>query len=205
MLIGISGKARSGKDTFSIYLAEEFEKQEHINFVAMAFADALKYDLKRMFNLSIDQLYGNAKEDHIKTLPKPDSGFWTSRELMQVYGTDWVRSVEPLHWVRRLFDIIDEETHKHVIITDVRQQNEFDAILERNGFIIRIIRNKSIHVREHSTESELDYLDANVDTKVNFYISNAGSLRDLREAARGVVSSIVAMTPYLSGADLKIK
>lgn len=56
-IVGIAGKARSGKDTVAKYLIEEY------GFKSISFATALKEGLgRRVFGLTDDQLYGDKKE-----------------------------------------------------------------------------------------------------------------------------------------------
>ena len=56
MIVGISGKARSGKDTFAEMLQIELNKTTYPPFVAMAFAHELKTRCQAAFDLSYEQL-----------------------------------------------------------------------------------------------------------------------------------------------------
>lgn len=194
MLIGINGKARSGKDTFATMLAIEFQKQAYVNFVAMAYADELKNDLMKNFGLTRDQLYGDSKEisdeRFRKTTDKDEVVYWTPREIMQEYG-QWCRKIEPNHWVRRLYEIIDSKILSNVIVTDIRQRNEVDALINRGGYHIRITRKNAdeITTPDHETETALDAEDYPID----FYIENNGTLKDLEVAAKGTVEAIMIM------------
>ena len=59
MIIGIAGKARSGKDTFALMLVEELNKRYYPPFVMMAFANELKTRCQEAFDLSYEQLWGD--------------------------------------------------------------------------------------------------------------------------------------------------
>ena len=72
IVIGICGKARSGKDTFAEMLAEELFDKIQKKFVMMAYATELKLRVQRDFDLSYDQLWGDDKEVEDKRYPKPD-------------------------------------------------------------------------------------------------------------------------------------
>lgn len=198
MIFLISGKARVGKNTFSVMLANEFQKQAGLDFVELAYADELKTDLMKSFGLTGDQLYGNAKEISCFNLPKAgDNGYWTPREIMQEVG-QFSRRIEPDHWVRRLFEKIKEFKLDNVIITDGRQMNEVQAVTNRSdGYHIRITRENSdtITNSNHETETGLD----NVDYKTDFFIENNGTLDDLRVAAEGTVKAIMIMESNRGG------
>ena len=72
LLIGLAGKARTGKDTVARYLAA------HLTLISYAFADPLKQALAGMFHLTAAQLEGAEKEQPLPWLGK------APRELMQL-------------------------------------------------------------------------------------------------------------------------
>lgn len=195
ILIGLSSKARHGKDSFAAMLAVEFQEQEQMNFVALAYADELKNDLIKNFGLTRDQLYGTLKEipDERFVKPNNDDGFWTPREIMQEYG-QWCRKIEPNHWVRRLYEAIDRERLDNVIITDIRQMNEIQPIFDRKGYHIRITRENADKITNsnHETETALDEKNYRID----FHIDNSGTLDDLRRAAKGTVKALMKIDTY---------
>ncbi len=61
MIIGVTGKARSGKDTFAEYLTECLKERHQRNFEHAAFAAQLKSMCKEHFELSDDQLWESGK------------------------------------------------------------------------------------------------------------------------------------------------
>ncbi len=112
MILGISGHARAGKDTFGQMLAEELYKKTGNVFILMAFAKELKDKVQKDFDLSYEQLWGDQKETPDKrflreemvpefagsgdmgagigikcgTIREPLNIYWTSREILQEYG-----------------------------------------------------------------------------------------------------------------------
>ena len=62
MIIGVAGKARSGKDQLAKFIKEEFEKKHNRKFYDAAFAFELKNMCKFQFGLSDEQLWGDMKE-----------------------------------------------------------------------------------------------------------------------------------------------
>jgi len=62
MIIGVAGKARSGKDQLTKFIKEEFEEKHNRKFYDAAFAFELKNMCKFQFGLSDEQLWGDKKE-----------------------------------------------------------------------------------------------------------------------------------------------
>lgn len=192
MLLALMGKARSGKDTFAEILAEEIFNSVKKRFVLMAYAHELKKKVQRDFDLGYKQLWGDEKEIPDRRYPKYKEGndiFWTPREIMQNYG-EFYRSIDYNFWVKELFRVIDEKEYSNVIITDVRHPNEADPIVDRGGLVIKITSNRDnieqIHGSTHISETAMDDYD-----KIDFYVTNDGSIDDLRITAQQVVKFII--------------
>lgn len=192
MIIGVSGKARSGKNTFAEMLAEELYKRTGEAYVMMAYADVLKNMVQNEFDLSWDQLWGDEKEaeDH-RYVKWPDDGgedrgWWTGREIMQAFG-GFYRSIDPNFWTKKLFRTIEEKEYKNVIITDVRYPNEVGPVVERNGYHVRVNRPTAdaVHGKTHASETSLD-----APYRVDFAVVNTGTLDDLRKLASDVANGI---------------
>ena len=204
MILGISGKARSGKDTFAEMLAKELQKQTGKAYVLMAYAHELKTRVQRDFDLSYEQLWGDEKETYDFRYPKArgelpfcagnrDDGkglevleerqHWTSREILQAYG-QFFRTIYYDFWVKELFNTIKEKDYKNVIITDLRHINEVDPVVDGGGYHIRVEReNKDVvHNQQHISETALDG-----GHRVDFRVINNWTLKELEEAAKDVV------------------
>ncbi len=196
-IIGVSGKARSGKNTFADMLAEELHKQIGVAYVMMAYADVLKKMAQNELDLSWDQLWGESKEAedkrYIKKVNTDSDGewltYWTGREIMQSLG-EFYRAIDGLFWVKKLFRTIDEKEYQSVIITDVRYPNEVDPVVERGGYHVRVNRPEAdeVHGTTHASETSLD-----APYKVDFTIMNTGTLDDLRKSASYIVSGITQL------------
>lgn len=199
MIIGVTGKARSGKDTFAKLFAEALFDATGRRFILMAYAHELKKRVQKDFDLSYEQLWGDEKEvtdsRYRKYDTKPYSaclgdpelpeGFWTPREILQAYG-QFFRTIDYDFWVKELFRTIAEKEFENVIVTDVRHPNEADPIRERGGYIIRLVReNKDkIHGEQHISETAMDDYD------VDFDVVNDQGLEQLMETAVGTVKMI---------------
>jgi len=168
MIVGISGKARSGKDTFAEMLATELNKGAYPPYVMMAFANELKLRCQAAFYLSWEQLWGDEKERpdkrykrcHTTTTGGVDTDmpiYWTAREIMQNYGA-FYRTIDNEFWVKNLFKVAEEKEYTNVIITDVRYINEANYVIDNGGYVIRIERESKddVHNMQHPSEIELD-------------------------------------------------
>ena len=184
MIIGISGKAGSGKDTAAKMLEvlyanpnisyEDFVNKRYKNFADIQivhFADTLKETAQVLFR--IGEWETNTQEGKKTTIN------WigkTVRELLQGIGQGLRDAIDPNLWVKILF--ANTEGWSNYIIADVRYPNEVYAIKERNGILLRIDR-KSAGAGNHSSETALDnYKEWDV------HIENNGSIEDLFEAMR---------------------
>ena len=184
MIIGISGKAGSGKDTAAKMLEvlyanpdisyEDFANRRYKNFTDIQivhFADTLKETAQVLFR--IGEWETNTQEGKKTTIE------WigkTVRELLQGVGQGLRDAIDPNLWVKILF--ANTEDWSNYIIADVRYPNEIKAIKERNGILLRIDR-KGAGAGNHSSETALDnYKEWDV------HIENNGSIEDLFEAMK---------------------
>ncbi len=200
-LVGISGKARSGKDTFAHMLSRRLQSKTGFGFVLMAYANELKNRIQKDFDMSYEQLWGNEKEDYDRRYKKDrqnwiagrrdydeiKENFWTPREVMQAYG-QFFRTIDYDFWVKYLFKVIEEKEFENVIVTDLRHINEVDAVVDRGGYHVRIEREEKddVHNDQHISETALDK-----GYKIDFKIDNSGTLEDLEQAAEDVAKFLI--------------
>ena len=71
LILGMMGKARSGKDSAANMLGEELFNTTRKKFIMMAYAHELKLRVQKDFDLSYEQLWGDEKEIEDKRYPKP--------------------------------------------------------------------------------------------------------------------------------------
>lgn len=171
-LIGIHGKARSGKDTVAKYLVERH------GFMRNAFADPLKLAAKQMFCLTDAQTW----QDDMKEVVIP---YWgrSPRQIFQLLGTEGGRQVfgEDL-WLRR-WNYHYEQFGPvcNYVTPDVRFGNEADLIRNLGGRLIHLQSNRN-HAgladmtKLHASEQGLRVLPD------DFVIDNSGSFNDLYNA-----------------------
>lgn len=133
-LIGITGRARSGKDTAATIL------RVYHGFHRMAFADPLKSAVSTLFKVPADTVFSDA----IKELQLP---FWDLkfRDILQRFGTESMRDVFGQDfWIRRwLLDYAPIRDSVNVVVTDVRFENEAQTIRDYGGVIIHLHRDEA--------------------------------------------------------------
>lgn len=183
MIIGISGYARTGKDTIADILVEEY------GFERLAFADKLRecvYALNpSLIGWYVPQLDAVKPQKYLQEVI--DEYGWDGvksteygpevRRLLQRFGTEVGRNILGENiWVDSTFLVTD--VTKDYIITDCRFRNEAMGILRQGGKMWRVNRPGVGPVNDHISEIGLDNFP--VDT----VIDNDGDLTDLRNSVR---------------------
>ena len=187
-LIGISGKAGSGKNTVASFL-QDIDS----SFEQKAFAAKLKKIASILTGEPIQnfedqefkkEFLGDEWSTYVEAMPFADLTKtnmelrMTVREFMQKLGTDGLReNLHPNVWVNALFadwrgPKMDEYHPSKWIITDVRFPNEYEAIKDRGGIILRVERT-GLELMDHSSETLLD------NHHFDYIIYNDGSIPDL--------------------------
>lgn len=149
-IIGIAGKARSGKDTMGEYLLNHLPKS-----ITLSYAYPLKKEVATMLGLTIEQL-NKYKNNNI-----PYQGTNIRRMLQEV--ADAHRQKDPTYYIKKMNERITkyiEEGYCNIIVTDVRYILEADELRRfgnQSTKIIRVVRD-SITIKEsnHPSEQEVD-------------------------------------------------
>ncbi len=150
MIIGFTGLAGCGKSTAARHL-----EQEH-NWTRARMADPLKNMLRSLYadmgytGVEIERrIEGDLKEKGDALLAGR-----SPRRLMQTLGTDWARKmIAPNFWVlvaaRRLTSMTG-----HIVVEDVRFDNEAEMIRKLGGRVIHIVRDDHTGDTDGLHESE---------------------------------------------------
>ena len=160
LIIGISGRAKAGKDTVADYLIAR-------NLVAgkVSIAASLKVLCHNLFNIPLVDMYDRKGSNtdiiisaEIANLLPGLKGrigeYLTIRELLQFFGTDIVRVFNNDCWINLCINEIKAHTGSIYVVPDVRFPNEAQAIQRAGGFVIRLTRNPLDMM--HITETALD-------------------------------------------------
>ena len=208
MIISISGKMGSGKDTIA-----EIIKQvtAGTDWEVKKFAGKLKEIASLLTSIPIEKF----EDQQFKQTSLPEQ--WNSangdpmtvRDLLQQLGTEAMRS--GLHenvWVNALFaeyqskieftesfDFVDGTDwvitpssfcYPNWIITDTRFPNEIAACVERKGICIKVERNSEMNIgNTHASETALDEY-----TKWDYYIDNTGTREQLHSQIHAMCTQL---------------
>ena len=176
LLIGLTGKAKVGKDTSGHYL------NRHHGFELYALAWPLKSGIEAMFDLSPSVWTQDNKEAVIPWLGK------SPRQLMQSLGTEWGRQlVHPDIWVRAMlhrWDMVRTMDPPRLCVMDVRFDNEAEAIRLRGGVVVKIIRPDAPAVEPHSSEAGVS------DAHIDHFIRNDRGVHDLEKALHSLMGRL---------------
>lgn len=163
-IIAFAGPAGAGKDTAVDFLKCSYENRMKID--CFSFAGPLKEGVRKMWDFSDEQLYGDQKE-----VVDPRWNV-TPREILQWMGTDVVRSKQPDHWLKLMETKIKNSTADLILISDVRFENERDLIMSLDGHVVKLVR-PGFGSGEHSSEA--------IDFECNSQILNNGTLEQFCE------------------------
>lgn len=176
-LIGLSGYARSGKDTVGDYLVK------HHGFKKVSFAEPMRQAL-----LALNPIVGLRLDTDARVQDVIAEYGWDGykesrygneiRELMQRLGTEVGRKqFGEDFWVDKASKLIDTYLWQdmNVVITDMRFVNEAKAIEALGGQTWRIERDGVVAANAHVSETALDTYG------FDQLIRNDGSLDDLYE------------------------
>ncbi len=149
-IIGIAGLIGSGKDTLAQAIV-----RHNPSFTITHFAKLLKDQAGTIFRLSKDDMY--TQEGKMRALSHPihmddyvehmsevtglpiqrrNLVATSPREILQYYGTEYVRSVAPNYWSHSTVERLADDA----LVPDTRFANEAKAIWDVGGTVIRVVR-----------------------------------------------------------------
>ena len=173
-IIGLSGYARSGKNTVGQILEDDY------GFRQESFAQALK-NVAAEINPVLNDTFGGYRTLAALFLAHRDwdavkDAVPAAREFLQRLGVACRDQIGPDVWVDALARRLSVHPSARYVITDVRFPNEAEFITNRGGQVWRIERSGTRPVNEHTSETALD------EWCFDRIIVNDGSLADLRRA-----------------------
>jgi len=164
-LIGLTGYARTGKDTLASILVEKY------GYRRIAFADTI-----RSFLYEINPMVGCSPSGYLQDLI--NLGGWDKakeepqvRRLLQDLGVAARKLINEDVWITAA--LADLDPHEKVVIADVRFENEAAMIRLLGGQLWRVKRFNTSAVNDHVSEVELDYYE------VDQIFLNNGTIEDL--------------------------
>lgn len=178
MIIGVSGKKRSGKDT--VY--ELIKGNTGILAVRAAFGDQIKEEVAGVTGVNLDHI-----EEHKERF----------RPMLQWWGADFRRHYKgESYWLDKMLlkmkAIADREV---LVITDVRYPNEAELVKKAGGIMIRVERETGLE-DSHSSENLLDNFEG-----FDYRLTNNGTLFDLKEKVERIVAHHCCTAPGFRAAS----
>lgn len=175
--IGLIGRLRSGKDTVAAYLADE----EGYGYRPFAFGDGIRDICRRLYP---EQFANGAKP----------------RALLQQFG-EYARTHDRDVWVNDMFRRVRNDEYTRycpVVVSDVRQPHEIEALKSRGYVLIRVEAPEALRIDRaiksgdrfdlrdltHGTETALDGYAA------DFTIVNDAGLPELYAQIDEIIRSL---------------
>jgi hypothetical protein len=193
MLIGISGKIGSGKDTLAMML-QEYAKDFEIHIEQKRFADKLKLITSVLTDAPI--LDCHTQEGKKKLIPIFNM---TIGQIQQKLGTEAMRNgFDKDVWVKALLSGYDPLIHNWVI-SDTRFKNEADIIKNTDGYLIRLegdpanVRETSDRDMNHISETDLDNYE-----RFDVIYHNSSSLYDLQKFAERTIKKLYIVNKQIN-------
>ena len=156
--IGVSGFARSGKDTFYERCKIALEK-EGKKVCRFAFADALKSECDELLSKYTD-ISAFTENKTEKELVRP---------LLVTWGTNIRRELDQNCWIKKIQqDVVDKLIEDYyVFITDVRFKNEAEWIKINGGLLVNIGR-EGIGPANHDEHRQYHHIKKLTSHKINW-------------------------------------
>lgn len=169
-LIGLAGRAGSGKDTVADYLVDRY------GFVKFSFSDTLYAEVQKAFGLDTQDLLRSRESKEQRTgrlslklcrdrafvemavgdaiyddlVPKgehPEDVPLSPRWILQKWGTEYRRAQDPDYWLKQadlfikaFLSVVDPGETGGLVNTSVRFENEADFIHDQSGSVWHIHR-----------------------------------------------------------------
>lgn len=191
MIIGLSGKKQTGKDTICNIIRALNICERADSWIDKAQVAKLFYKGDVALNDSVWSKHAFA--DPLKKMACvltgfPDASFFessrikntlnatfgvTNREILQILGQGLRDNLCEDVWVKMLVRDYHLHNRPNWIVTDIRMPNELEAIKKLGGIVIRVNRNTG-YSDNHISETALDNC-----TDFDYVIDNNGTIEEL--------------------------
>jgi hypothetical protein len=204
MLIGLVGKARSGKDTVATSMVAVLRERVK----TFSFADPLKEFCMQVFGWNRETIFGTSD---LRNRPdpryrRPNGELLTPRFALQTLGTEWGRNCYENIWadlgVRRAqdwleayrncdcYDACDCSAPRIAVLTDCRFVNEAKAVRDAGGLVWKIERpGAGLSGPSGCHPSELELESPEMAALVTHTITNDSSLEVLRSRVLAILAA----------------
>lgn len=223
ILFGFGYRSRSGKDSAVAEIIKQCGGQYDVR--RYAFADELKREVtqavdafpagQRDIRLLWDDDYHLVREDgvfvQLKEYPwvkyeedadmsDPFCPYGKQRALLQFWGTEFRRNVNPDYWVTKVAKRLEKEKPEVALITDMRFPNEMEFI-KKYGETVRVDRPDlpALTPQSHPSEKALSLVP---DEEWTCILENNGTLEEFKEKSVQAFHNIISFHPKGYGAGV---
>lgn len=204
-------KQRGLREPMSIFTNKEEFNKDRYDIRKYSFADALRKEVDAAmrraggaFSLLVEnrpthfvQANDNLIEfpDWVVLDEKPEFNeqypLGKQRPLLQWWGTEYRRSIDPDYWVRQLAQQVELEKPQIALITDMRFPNEM-AWVKQYGETVLVSR-PDLPPATHASETALD--GASLE-EWSIVLENSGTLEEFKEGAVTVFDELMTSFPF---------
>jgi len=181
MIIALSGKSQSGKDTVADYLVTNY------NFIKISFGKYLKKCVSYIFDIN-DYILNSEYKDIVN-----DEWNVTPREILQWFGTECIRKSPYQHssgysiWTHKLEKDLQfyMKLGKNIVISDLRFPDEVEMLkkYKHNTWMIERLQASTLtkNCSEHESENYIVTYD--------ILIRNNDSINDLYKKIEELINN----------------
>lgn len=212
LLVGIHGRARSGKDETFLAI-QKWAAGEELSALRGAFADRMKLSMVRAFFPQCDMEFALAFCERMKLDEAEVQIFFPGGDLVSIgsrsyhvnYGNSGHRDLLDINiWVDQLLP--DTKTRREMtspfypdwhenftqdgfladvaVVTDVRMENEAERVIKLGGKIVKI--NRNVEQMSHTSEQPLH------ENLIDYHLDNNGSIEDLQDRVADLMNEITS-------------
>ncbi len=194
IVILVSGKISSGKNTFTDFLKEDIESRYNTPVATDYFARLLKEMCRDSFRplseyLNTELLAGGPNSEWISDESWFEKKTPITRMILQIVGSEIVRTVNKNFWSESFVERANERKEFITINSDCRFPSEIEHV-QKNFDVVKIRveremdRNGSIN--EHVSEKALDDYH-----NWDYVIHNNGTLDELKAQTKYITNNLV--------------
>ncbi len=171
MIIGLTGKAGSGKDTIAMNLVENY------GFTRLAFAQPIKTANMSLFGLSPCQMEDRKLKESIidpwGASPR-DLNQWLATILRSKFGDDF--------FIKSMRSRMDNFKDNCIVISDCRFDNEAEFILNNGGVIWKVDTGER-YIAEHMSDKAKSHITEKGVSEylISKTIDNSGTIKETME------------------------
>jgi hypothetical protein len=172
-IIGINGRINHGKDevakiiqyltfinskeSLKDYCTYEHFKNSSLTMLSPWEIKKMAYKLKQIASILLNVPIAQFEDRDFKnSILGSEWDNMTIRTFLQKLGTEAMRDGLHKHtWANAFWSDYNED-NSCWLITDIRFPNEYESVKDRNGIIIKVVRDIEIPKDEHESETALD-------------------------------------------------